>query len=172
MIVASVSLCAQCACDFPVWLGITQSQNRRIAELQPTAEPGWGGWPASGATDGPWGSRGFWGLVRLCRRLRGNERFRLGGVPPAGPVRIPPRRPPGAFGADLPADVRRALREADCFSRLWPLTSAEGRAGCSGGWGGAGCAACTGAYTADGAQISSAASSASPGMWSWRWGRV
>jgi len=68
--------------------------------------------------------------------------------------------------------LRRALREADCFSRLWPLTSAEGRAGCSGGWGGAGCAACTGAYTADGAQISSAASSASPGMWSWRWGRV
>ena len=105
MIVASVSLCAQCACDFPVWLGITQSQNRRIAELQPTAEPGWEGWPASGAMDGPWGSRGFWGLVRLCRRLRGNERFRLGGVPPAGPVRIPPRRPPGAFGADLPADA-------------------------------------------------------------------
>ena len=67
MIVAGVSLCAQCACDFPVWLGITQSQNRRIAELQPTAEPGWGEGVACVRGDG-W-SVGLAGILGACEAL-------------------------------------------------------------------------------------------------------
>ena len=66
MIVASVSLCAQCACDFPVWLGITQSQNRRIAELQPTAEPGWGG--GARGPGGGW-ALGLAGILGACEAL-------------------------------------------------------------------------------------------------------
>ena len=83
---------------------IAESQNRRIAADCGAGVGGGGGLrPGRRMVRGARGDS--WGLVRLCRRLRGNERFRLGGVPPAGPVRIPPRRPPGAFGADLPADA-------------------------------------------------------------------